>query len=637
MALAIRNANEWPNIIQFSHDSTGSVMAGNSFNIECVLQSFDSGCTLSAFLDPDQNPYNGNQISLPLTSAINPQPSTARGTRTIDTGVTVPSTTPSGLYYVYAMISNPNGTRYLYSLNRILVTAYIGGTSSAPSIASVYPPTLNTSASPQQIQIIGSGFTSASTLLLNGNALPVSGTLTFISANEIDYKDTFASAKSWSVQVVNGSQTSTAKTFTISTPTAGTGSLVVNLSPAGIGAQWQVDGTGYNNSGQGVGYITPGQYQITFKAVSGYTAPANQSVTITANTQTTVSASYTAIAPSTYTLTLNQGGSQGYVANSPLGSGTGNIYSAGSLVQLTANANIGYHFTGWSGDATGTANPTTITMNGSKSVTANFAAGDPTLGTIVVNIQPSTAATAGVQWGWNSTDYRNSGSSYTTFPGSYFITLHPVDGWISPIASDLFPVTLTAGQTASYTVTFTQDTTPGLLTVTLSPPDAVTAGAKWHVNGGAAQGNGATVSLAPGSGYSVTFDSVSGWRAPASQTVTVQRAQTTVAAGNYTPPAGQPVIGSISPPIGPMTGATLMTINGVNFTSPATILVGGQPAVNVSVSSSTQITCSTPSNSLYGTATVVVQTAGGSTTNSNGFAYGMSQGNKIGVCSTFCG
>jgi uncharacterized repeat protein (TIGR02543 family) len=456
----------------------------------------------------------------------------------------------------------------------------------APAISSVSPTTFPISTSPQSCHIYGSGFTSSSTLLFNGSTTSDSARLNFVSANEIDYNVIVESTGSWSVQVVNGSQTSNLKYFTVNTPpTSPTGSLVVNLSPSGIGAQWQVDGTGYNNGGQGVGYITPGQHQITFKAVSGYTAPANQSVTITANTQTTVSASYTGIAPSTYTLTLSQGGSQGYIANSPFGSGTGNIYNAGSLVQLTANANTGYHFTGWSGDASGTANQTIITMNGNKSVTANFGAGDPTLGTIVVNIQPSTAAAAGVQWGWNSTDYRNSGASYTTFPGSYFISLHPVDGWISPVASDLFPVTLTAGQTTDYTVTFTQDTTPGLLTVTLSPPDAVTAGGKWHLNGGPEEGNGATVSVAAGTGYTITFDSVVGWTAPPSQTVTVQRAQTTVAAGKYTPPTGQPVIGSISPPIGPMTGATLMTINGVNFTAPATILVGGQPAANVSVAS----------------------------------------------------
>ncbi len=31
-ALAVKNSSEWPSIIQFSHNSTGSVMAGNAFN-----------------------------------------------------------------------------------------------------------------------------------------------------------------------------------------------------------------------------------------------------------------------------------------------------------------------------------------------------------------------------------------------------------------------------------------------------------------------------------------------------------------------------------------------------------------------------------------------------------------------------
>ena len=86
-----------------------------------------------------------------------------------------------------------------------------------------------------------------------------------------------------------------------------------------------------------------------------------------------------------------------------------------------------------------------------------------------------------------------------------------------------------------------------------------------------------------------------------------------------------------------MTGATLMTINGVNFTAPATILVGGQPAANVSVASRTQITCLIPSNSLYGTATVVVQTPGGNATNLNGFSYGLANGTGIALVSSIGG
>ena len=66
----------------------------------------------------------------------------------------------------------------------------------------------------------------------------------------------------------------------------------------------------------------------------------------------------------------------------PSGSGTFNAtaqncsggYTSGTLVQLTAVPGPGFRFTGWSGDATGSANPLTVVMNTSKTVTASFAA-----------------------------------------------------------------------------------------------------------------------------------------------------------------------------------------------------------------------------------------------------------------------
>ena len=47
-------------------------------------------------------------------------------------------------------------------------------------------------------------------------------------------------------------------------------------------------------------------------------------------------------------------------------------YHYGEEVTLTATPDTGYNFTGWMGDASGTTNPTTITLNGDKAITATY-------------------------------------------------------------------------------------------------------------------------------------------------------------------------------------------------------------------------------------------------------------------------
>jgi len=52
-------------------------------------------------------------------------------------------------------------------------------------------------------------------------------------------------------------------------------------------------------------------------------------------------------------------------------------YDEDTNVSITAVPNYGYGFTGWSGDASGTTNPITITMDSDKSIKANFAKVEP--------------------------------------------------------------------------------------------------------------------------------------------------------------------------------------------------------------------------------------------------------------------
>jgi len=86
------------------------------------------------------------------------------------------------------------------------------------------------------------------------------------------------------------------------------------------------------------------------------------------------SANYIAYSPSVcYSLNTSVSPSgRGTITADPGPNCAGDKYLPGTEVQLTANPESGWHFTGWSGDASGSSNPTTITMNSDKSVTAHF-------------------------------------------------------------------------------------------------------------------------------------------------------------------------------------------------------------------------------------------------------------------------
>ncbi len=71
----------------------------------------------------------------------------------------------------------------------------------------------------------------------------------------------------------------------------------------------------------------------------------------------------------------------------------GGRYSKGTVVHLTATPTVGFSFSNWSGSVTGSTNPTTVTMIGNKSVTANFTQLCYTLTTAV---NPSGSGNVGV-------------------------------------------------------------------------------------------------------------------------------------------------------------------------------------------------------------------------------------------------
>jgi len=154
-----------------------------------------------------------------------------------------------------------------------------------------------------------------------------------------------------------------------------------------------------------------------------------------------------------YTLTTSA--TQGSVTRSPdLAS-----YNAHRVVTLTAVPSPGYVFTGWSGDASGTTNPLSVTMTANQTIAASFQAGG-VLTSIAVS--PSSASVnVGQTRQLTATALDQNGVALSPQPTFSWT----VNGGGSIGASGLFTAGTTAG--GPYTVTASTDGISGTASVTV--------------------------------------------------------------------------------------------------------------------------------------------------------------------------
>ena len=165
-------------------------------------------------------------------------------------------------------------------------------------------------------------------------------------------------------------------TFTLTITDAGNGSGAVTPT---VGAHVYDYGT--------VVYLTAtasgGSYFAGWSGdITGTTTP----VSLTMDSDKAVTATFTEL-PTYYTLTVAIAGSGGGTVTPTVGPHT---YLSGTTVYLTATADPGSQFSGWSGDLSGAASPISLTMDGDKSVTATF-----TLTSSQFTYYTLTVATAG--------------------------------------------------------------------------------------------------------------------------------------------------------------------------------------------------------------------------------------------------
>jgi hypothetical protein len=190
--------------------------------------------------------------------------------------------------------------------------------------------------------------------------------------------------------------------------------LTTAVSPAGGGTVSPA--SGWHDSGTVVWVSAAANPGYQFSGFSGDLAGTTTPQPLTMNGPKTVTANFAA-QPQYYLTT----------AVWPSGAGTispaSGWYNSGAVVWVSATANPGYQFSGFSGDLTGTTTPQPLRMNGPKTVTANFAVQPQYY--LTTAVWPSGGGTISPVSGWYSADSvvtvtatANSGYQFSGFSGA---------------------------------------------------------------------------------------------------------------------------------------------------------------------------------------------------------------------------
>jgi sugar lactone lactonase YvrE len=152
-------------------------------------------------------------------------------------------------------------------------------------------------------------------------------------------------------------------------------------------------------------------------------------------------------------------------------------------------------------------------------------------GNLKVTIAPAEAVTAGASWQVDGGSWRTNGETIVGLvTGTHVVTFSDVAGLSSPA-----PQTIMVEASQINTAEGDYGPVQGVLQVSLDPLDAVTNGARWQIDGGSWQTNGAIVSNLAYGHHVISFLTVSNWGTPPNQDVLVANNQPIQITGSYAP------------------------------------------------------------------------------------------------------
>lgn len=248
-------------------------------------------------------------------------------------------------------------------------------------------------------------------------------------------------------------------------------------------------------------------YAFTSWTGNGVTNPLSASTTVNMSQARTVSANFS---PLSYSLTVNSSS-----GGSATGSGT---YYYGNTPSITASPSVGHAFLSWSGS--GVTNPssasTTVSMTGTRTVTANF---QPL--TYDLNL---TAGSGGSVTGSGNFTHGQTPIITATAGTGYVFSFWSGDGVVNPAS-------------ASTTVNMTQARSVSASFLPATYALSLTAGTGGNVGGAGVYSHGSTptITATPNTGYSFSSWSGSGVTNPGNPTTTASMTQPRDISASFTP------------------------------------------------------------------------------------------------------
>ncbi len=288
-----------------------------------------------------------------------------------------------------------------------------------------------------------------------------------------------------STAVVTVTGTSTQHTLSLS---GSNGSVKVNGTPQSL----PYSGSFPDGTSVSVEAVPDSGYQ--FSGWSGALSGSTNPTSITMNGDKSVTATFSVAGGTSHSLSVT--GSNGSVkvngtAQSLPYSGS---FPDGTSVSVEAVPDSGYQFSGWSGALSGSTNPTSITMNGDKSVSASF--------TVVSNAGPYTLSLSGTNGSVKVNGTSQALPYSTTFSSGTSVSLEAVPdsgytfgGWGGDLSGASTSTSITMDADKNVTLAFATQSKPYVLTLNGSHGSVNVNGASHTLPYSETFASGASVSL----------------------------------------------------------------------------------------------------------------------------------------------